>query len=124
MILVAFFFLTQSAFGQQTQEDTAARAGVVWRQGPRKVVVLCFGVPGTELLLLLCLQMVKQQKLSGGTLSELRRWANPHRKCQSKVWCFLQVIFHKRKLANMTFTGYVWRKRKLQAITGPLIGVQ
>lgn len=42
-----FFFLTQSAFGQRRQEDTAALAGVLRRQGPWEVVVLCFGVPGT-----------------------------------------------------------------------------
>lgn len=41
--------MTQSAIGQQTQEDAAAIAGVVRRQGPWKVVVLCFGVPGTGL---------------------------------------------------------------------------
>lgn len=45
-----------------------------------------------SLRLALRLQMAKQQKLSGGAISELKRWTNPHRKCQSKVWCFTADI--------------------------------
>lgn len=127
MILVAFFFffcLTQSAFGQQTQEDTAALAGVVRRQGPWKVVVPCFGVPGTGLT------PAPAASADGKTAEALRRGSQSsgdgltHIGNASPKSGVLQVIFHESRLANITFTGCVWGKRRLQAITGPLIGVQ
>lgn len=96
IILVAsffFFFLTQTSFGQQTQEDTAALTGVVWRQGPWKVVVLCFGVPGTGPTPALAASPdgetaeALRRDWQGSLGAMLKIWVNQHRKCQSEVRC-------------------------------------
>lgn len=89
MILVAFFLDTICTWTANTGGHSSSRRGGVEAGTMESGCAVFWGAWNrTHSCSLLRLQMAKQQKLSGGALSELKRWANPHRKCQSKVWCF------------------------------------
>lgn len=91
MILVAFFFLlfdticvwTANAGGHGSSGRGGAEAGtmesgcaVFWGAWNRTHSCSC------------CVCRWQNSRSSQEGLSELRRWTNPYRKCQSKVWCF------------------------------------